>query len=176
MSRLLDGPAGEHALANARAPHFLRVTIDPKGAIDCLDQLEDAPRDDERIHVYELVPGTYHGVALVRMARPATCVPMASGDYRHRPDVDGDLVRDTDAWRAWCRAQPIAAQYDPWAGWTIPEGYTPTNISRCRGCSEDILWATTPAGKRAPLNQDGTSHFSSCPDAARFRRTKAAAS
>lgn len=105
MSRILDGPAGPTALANARAPRFLRLVIDDAGKVDCLDQLEDTPAAAERVHVYELELGTYHGVALVRMARPATCVPMATGDYRHRPDVDGETVRETASWRAWCEAQ-----------------------------------------------------------------------
>lgn len=107
MSRILDGPVGPVTLANGRAPIFLRVTIDDDGTVDVLDQLEDTPKATERIHVYEQVPGTHHGVALVMMARPRRCVSMADGDYRHRPDVDGETVRETDAWRAWCHAEAI---------------------------------------------------------------------
>lgn len=105
MTRMIDGPAGPTTLVNGRAPRFLRVTIDQQGAVDCLDQLEDTARDTEQIYIYELVPGTNTGVALVRMARPATCVSMAMGDYTHRADVDGEQLRDTEAWRTWCRAQ-----------------------------------------------------------------------
>jgi hypothetical protein len=56
------------------------------------------------------------------------------------------------------------------AGWTVPAGFEPDNIGRCRSCSELMLWCITPAGKRAPLNRDGTSHFATCPQAAAWRR------
>jgi hypothetical protein len=29
----------------------------------------------------------------------------ASGDYRHLPDVDGEALRETAAWRKWVKAQ-----------------------------------------------------------------------
>lgn len=54
-------------------------------------------------------------------------------------------------------------------GWTLPEGYQPDNIARCRSCAADILWTITRKGKRAPLNRDGTSHFSTCPAANQWR-------
>ena len=56
------------------------------------------------------------------------------------------------------------------AGWTLPEGWTPDNIGHCRSCSADILWCVTPRGKKAPINADGTSHFSTCPDSVAWRR------
>ena len=108
LSRFLDGPAGPTSLANGRSPVFLRVVIDPAGKVDCLDQLEDTPAKDETIHLYELVPGTDHGRALVMLARPRRCVWMASGDYRHRPDVDGETLRETSAWRAWVEREAEA--------------------------------------------------------------------
>lgn len=113
MSRLLDGPAGPFAMANARAPIFLRVTLtgDELGRVtDCLDQLEDVAKPYERIHVYQLVPGTFHGATLVcvRGRGGSRSYWMADGEYRHRPDVDGETLRDNDAWRTWCLAQPEA--------------------------------------------------------------------
>ena len=105
MSRILDGPAGPIDLVNARAPIFLRVVVDDGGKVDCLDQLEDSPAMSERIHVYEKVPGTDHGVALINLGGRKGCVRMATGDYRHRPDVDGEAVRETGSWREWCQAQ-----------------------------------------------------------------------
>ena len=38
------------------------------------------------------------------------------------------------------------------------------------GVQRDVVGAVGLAGKRAPLNPDGTSHFADCPDAGRFRR------
>ena len=77
------------------------------------------------------------------------------------------------------------------------------HLGRCAGCSQNIRWAYTPAGKRMPLDPDpvpagpgtfvlegprcrpseplldppGTehymSHFATCPDAALFRKSPA---
>ena len=58
------------------------------------------------------------------------------------------------------------------AGRVIPEGYAFTNTGTCSACSAPLSWCTTKAGKRAPLNPDGTSHFADCPEAGRFRRTR----
>lgn len=55
-------------------------------------------------------------------------------------------------------------------GWTVPEGYTPDNVGQCRGCLAQVLWCITPADRKAPLNRDGSSHFSNCPAAAQYRR------
>lgn len=57
-----------------------------------------------------------------------------------------------------------------WPGWAIPDGWTAANQGRCRSCDAEVLWCLTPAGKRAPLNRDGTSHFSNCPQAESWRR------
>ena len=45
----------------------------------------------------------------------------------------------------------------------------------CRSCAAPIHWIVTPHGKRMPANPDGTSHFSTCPNAAEHRRPKPAA-
>lgn len=57
----------------------------------------------------------------------------------------------------------------PPPGWLIPEGYTFDNRGSCRACGAPLAWCLTRAGKRAPLNPDGTSHFATCPEASRFR-------
>jgi hypothetical protein len=49
----------------------------------------------------------------------------------------------------------------------IPPG---APVSSCSGCNADILWIVTRAGKRMPVNGDGTSHFATCPKAALFRK------
>lgn len=46
------------------------------------------------------------------------------------------------------------------------------NKARCRGCDAEIYWVTTKNGKKAPFNEDGTSHFSNCPHASSFRDPK----
>lgn len=45
----------------------------------------------------------------------------------------------------------------------------------CRSCSAEVLWVETQAGRRAPLNRDGTSHFSTCPQADEWRNRKVGA-
>lgn len=58
-------------------------------------------------------------------------------------------------------------------GWVIPGGWSgepQEPPAQCRSCRAEILWATTPKGKRAPLNRDGTSHFATCPQAPAWRR------
>lgn len=62
------------------------------------------------------------------------------------------------------------AEVPAFVGWTVPEGWTPTNIARCRSCGADVLWCITPKGKHAPVNADGTSHFSNCPQSDQWRR------
>lgn len=60
---------------------------------------------------------------------------------------------------------------DAWGDvWQVPEGYEPADPGQCRSCGKRVLWTVTRAGKRAPLNPDGTSHFSDCPDATSWRR------
>lgn len=51
--------------------------------------------------------------------------------------------------------------------WSIPQGTAPKT---CKGCGALIYWAETSAGKRMPLNPDGTSHFANCPKAGDFRK------
>jgi hypothetical protein len=62
----------------------------------------------------------------------------------------------------------------PPPGWTIPEGYTFSSMGLCRGCGARMAWTTTPADRASPLDQDGQSHFISCPDRDRFRKRKPA--
>jgi hypothetical protein len=118
VSRLLDGPAGPIDLALRRAPIFLRVVVDRRsGKVDALDQLDDVPMPGEAVHVYEAVPGTtfaFRSDVFVCVRGPGGMRQAATalGDYRHRLDVDGESVRETDAWRAWCLAQPLAGQVE----------------------------------------------------------------
>lgn len=62
-----------------------------------------------------------------------------------------------------------------WGDWTLPEGWTPRYIGRCRSCLAEILWCITPAGRKAPVDPDGRSHFATCPHADEWRRAERAA-
>ena len=44
--------------------------------------------------------------------------------------------------------------------------------SKCRGCGAVIYWGKTKSGKPHPCDKDGSSHFSSCPEADKFRSGK----
>lgn len=55
-------------------------------------------------------------------------------------------------------------------GWVIPEGYTFDNVGRCRSCGQAIAWTVTKAGRKAPLDPDGISHFATCPTADQHRK------
>lgn len=55
------------------------------------------------------------------------------------------------------------------AGWTVPEGWTADNLGHCRSCLAAVLWCYTPAGRKAPANPDGSSHFATCPDGPAWR-------
>lgn len=103
MIRLLDGPAGGSELSLRRAPFFLRVVIDPGGKVDALD---DVPAADEVVHVYQgerdtlrMLPDDIY--ICVRGPGGLQQAGGASGEYRHRPDVDGQQLRDAATWRAW---------------------------------------------------------------------------
>jgi hypothetical protein len=41
---------------------------------------------------------------------------------------------------------------------------------RCRGCGVLIWWVMTEHGRKMPVNQDGTTHYATCPNADEFRR------
>lgn len=117
---LLDGPC-EGTYSVRRSPHFLRAVISKTGKRDLLDQLNDEPRADETVHVYEADGHTwsveqarYQGIFLCGRGMDRTA---ADGDYTYRADVDGETLRDRDAWREWCFAQPHSMPlYDPFTG------------------------------------------------------------
>lgn len=51
----------------------------------------------------------------------------------------------------------------------IPVGSEP---AKCRSCGDTIYWIVTAAGKPMPVNPDGQSHFSTCPQAPKWRRNR----
>lgn len=85
-----------------RAPQYLRGVVSPSGKLDVLDQLEDVPAPREKVYVYERVGGwsSYH----VRMTGRGSGFYVVA-EYGYREDVDGEQLRDTEAWQAWCVAE-----------------------------------------------------------------------
>lgn len=47
-----------------------------------------------------------------------------------------------------------------------------TPMATCGSCRENIRWTVTDGGKRMPVNLDGSSHFSTCPNANAHRKTR----
>lgn len=106
MLTFVDGPAAGRKLGCRRAPHFLRVVVHRRtGRIDVLDQLTDEPMPLEDVHVYEATGPTSDGEGMARRGIIVCPPPGGTGEYRYRPDVDGQRVRSTPDWRAWARAQ-----------------------------------------------------------------------
>lgn len=106
--KALDGPIAGRELLLHRAPRFLRIVVSPGGVVDALDQLDDVAKPRETIHVYRLASRVVSAhLNFGSIARGTGFYQLA--DYRYVPEVDGETVRDTAAWRAWCRAQPEAA-------------------------------------------------------------------
>jgi hypothetical protein len=97
--RLVDGPA-EGVYAVRRAPLYLRAVVGPRARKDVLDGLDDEPEPKERIHVYQRV-GEVSQIHIKGSRSVSGFYVMA--EYRHMADVDGEQLRETKAWRAWCR-------------------------------------------------------------------------
>ena len=52
-------------------------------------------------------------------------------------------------------------------------GYKYGGVGVCRSCKAEIVWYISPGGKYNPIDADTMlAHFSTCPDAARFRKKK----
>lgn len=60
----------------------------------------------------------------------------------------------------------------PHSAWVVPSGWRFTNVGTCRTCGAQVAWCRTPAGKPAPVNPDGVSHFATCPQADQHRRSR----
>jgi len=59
-------------------------------------------------------------------------------------------------------------QCPPWA--IAPSAAIDTR--QCRSCGARIAWLRTTAGKLAPVNPDGTSHFATCPQSDSWRKPR----
>ena len=105
---LKGGPAAGSYVAK-RAPMYLRAVLNrADGAADVLDQLEDTPADSEDVSVYQLQgdAGAVHlNFGGGRNRKGPKTGFYARATYHHREDVDGDLMRVAEAWRAWVSTQ-----------------------------------------------------------------------
>jgi hypothetical protein len=149
LSEVLARVAERQAVPKADLEGFARILVDELG------------REGYRIHSISKCIRLSDEV--LNLGRPMT------------PEEEQTLLLPQD--------QPSAAS-DPDAGpptfehitpegdrFLVPEGWTPGDkSSRCRSCGALILWAVTPRNKRAPVDPDGHSHFSSCPDADGWRK------
>lgn len=104
---LRDGPAAGSYMVK-RAPIYLRgvVAQGHGNKRDVLDQLEDTPRPHERVYVYkrdEREPVSSVHINRGRRDGGSGFTVMCSYDWL--PDVDGERLRDNEAWRAWCLEQ-----------------------------------------------------------------------
>ena len=100
---LLDGPAKGSYLVK-RAPLFLRAVVNSAGKGDVLDQIDDTPAADETISVYRRVGEAGHVHLNMRDRRRTGFYALAS--YEWLADVDGETVRETREWHAWCSLEP----------------------------------------------------------------------
>lgn len=114
--KFLDGPAKGTTLLLQRAPLFLRLVEDADGKIDALDQLGDAPEPGETIYVYRQVSydGGGHLSYTDKATRRRKWMWLQSATYAVvDPQPAHDVLGDTEAWRAWCRAQIPAKTEEP---------------------------------------------------------------
>lgn len=119
MTRFLDGPAAGRVLMLRRSPLYLRAVRGPDGKWDALDQLGDVPGPGEAVVAYRRV-----GEAGALHIDSTECVKVGNKTKRRRVGrwygvaeyrvVDqqpaDDVLRDTEAWRAWCRERQAAGK------------------------------------------------------------------
>ena len=102
MSTLIDGPCKGGFLVKG-APVFLRAVRGPRGATDILDLPEDTPGETEKVYVYQR-EGEAFSAHLMLSPRSKSGF-YAFAEYRYRPDVDGEALRDNEKWQAWVKEQ-----------------------------------------------------------------------
>lgn len=108
MITLRDGPAKGTYMVK-RAPLYLRAVMNKSGRTggnDVLDQPDDEPAEAEAVHVYRRVGEAGHVHINTANRRARGFYAMAT--YEHLPEVDGEALRETGAWRNWvadCEAQ-----------------------------------------------------------------------
>lgn len=99
MTRFIDGPAEGVSLMLQRSLVFLRVVHDRSGKWDALDQLEDTPKNDERILVYFLED--LLGFAHYNFGPKGGCRCQRANYKLYDPQPEDSRVRETEAWAQW---------------------------------------------------------------------------
>jgi hypothetical protein len=109
VTRFEDGPAKGTILQLHRAPFFLRVT-ESGGKFDALDQLEDTPRPDEKLHAYKA--HGERGMCHIRASGGRSGFYAIATYKLVEPQPTDAQMRDNAAWSEWCHAQPeVMAQH-----------------------------------------------------------------
>jgi hypothetical protein len=108
MTKFLNGPAAGIVLSLSRSPRFLRVVFSLTDGWDALDQLEDIPKPNEKIFVYQIAYTPF--VMHVDGRDPKTGKRfgrwVSSAPYKlHAEQPDDATARDKLAWKAWCETQ-----------------------------------------------------------------------
>ena len=99
-----DGPAADVALELCRAPLLLRAVQSKKGEWDALDQLKDEPTEDEVVVVYRRSSEPFVVHFSFRNGRGRDGKSILNATYQMvEGQPDDATLRDTKAWRAWCR-------------------------------------------------------------------------
>lgn len=104
---LKGGPAAGTYMAR-RAPHWLRAVVSDGGAKDVLDQLDDTPTEGERVYVYERIGEAGH--VHINTGRKKGTGFYALATYEYLSDVDGETLRETREWQAWCAIETNSAR------------------------------------------------------------------
>lgn len=113
MTRLNGGPAAGQILLLQRAPLFLRVTQNADGRWDALDQIDDTPAFDERIHAY--VRTGVSGSAHINLGRKGG-MWCAVSEYRYMEEQPPDeVMRHNNRWQEWATAAAVTFRGAPQA-------------------------------------------------------------
>ncbi len=122
MTTFEGPPAAGKALSLSRSPVLLRVTLTQNsGEIDALDQLDDEPRDTERIFVY-ILDGNSSGCFIDGEDKDGKRWghrhQMAHYKlFEHQPE--DAVMRDNARWHEWCKSMaPTLGRktFDPLTG------------------------------------------------------------
>lgn len=114
----LDGPAADTFMVK-RAPIWLRAVVDTvSGKKDVLNELEDKPSVTEKIYVYKR-QGEASTVHLLMSPRSKSGF-YAMATYKYQPGIDGEALRETDAWQKWV-TEHVDFKVDMKTGLEVPE-------------------------------------------------------
>lgn len=120
MLDLVDGPA-KGAYSVKRAPIFLRAVVDSvSGDTDVLNEVEDLPHLTEKVFVYKQT-GEAPMTAHLLMSPRSKSGFYTFIKYKHIGSIDGETMRDNEAWKKYVAAQFPAGAVDMQTGAIKPE-------------------------------------------------------